>query len=169
MGNLPDSCAIGTDGSVGALIIRRDAPGFTYYRGVAFDEYNRSHSVAPNHVSAMLLGAVAGWRSVIVDPDLFDASGQLVNQVVISHTEMPDEMSLCAFWCAANGLTGSEEDDLRLPARLSIATRERIRENRQAFMAVVRFRAAFVDTLKFALATFRDHHPSISTRRFERG
>jgi hypothetical protein len=173
MGNaisLPESCAIGAPGVAGALIIRRGERRLSFWRSIIADEYNQTEGVTPPQISAMLMGTVTGWRSAIIDPDLFDANGYFIDQLVIDPTEMPDEMSLCAFWCAENGLSGDAVDDDRLPANLSIRTRERIRENRQSFVAVVRFRSAYWAAIKFAQAAFRssDDDGFISQHRFDR-
>jgi hypothetical protein len=168
--HLPQSCAIGLDDIAGALIIQRGEPGFKFWHSVVPNQWNDALSVAPPQISAMLMGVVTGWRSAIIDPDLFDANGQFVDQLVIDPTELPDEMSRCAFWCAARGLSGDADDDECLPAKLSIRTRERIHENRQAFVAVVRFRSAYWAAIKVALATFRssDDDGFISHHRFDR-
>jgi hypothetical protein len=170
IGRLPESCAIGVHDGAGALIIRRGEPGFTFYRSVVPNEWNDAFTVTSNQISAMLLGAVTGWRSAIVDPDLFDASGYFIEQLVMDPNEPPDEMSLCAFWCAERGLSGDVVDDGHLPAKVSIKTRDRIRENRQAFIAVVRFRSAYWAGSKFARAAFRssDDDGFISQHRFDR-
>lgn len=167
---LPESCAIGVDDRAGALVIRRGEPGFKFWPTVVANNWNANQSVSKPQISAMLMGAITGWRSVIIDPDLFDASGQFVDQLVVDPDSSPDEMSRCAFWCAERGLAGDAADDERLPAKVSMATRDRIRENRQAFVAVVRFRSALWAARQFAMAAFRDSDDDgfISHHRFDR-
>lgn len=42
------------------------------------DELNRLYGVSPAQARAMLSGLLVGWRSTLTNPDLYGASGELV-------------------------------------------------------------------------------------------
>jgi hypothetical protein len=144
--HLPEACAIGIDNNAGALLVRRGRPGFSFYRSVIPSDFNEAYSITPAQVSAMLLGAVTGWRSPFINAGLFDSTGLLFAQ--------PREVSHCAYWCAARGLSGQISDDGRLPPKLSAASRDSIRENRQAFIASVRWRSFYCAEVRAAEQAF---------------
>ena len=70
--HLPEACAIGIDNNAGALLVRRGRPGFSFYRSVIPNDFNEAYSITAAQVSAMLLGAVTGWRSPFINAGLFD-------------------------------------------------------------------------------------------------
>jgi hypothetical protein len=145
---LPASCAIGDDTNAGALLIWRGQPGFRFWHSVIAEHYNRAFSVTPAQISAMLLGALTGWDTPLINADLFDISTGLF-------ITLPREVGLCAFWCAAHELSGQVDEDSRLPPRLSAEAHEFIRENRQQLIAWIRWRSFYIAEVKAAEEAFR--------------
>ena len=143
---LPESCAIGVPETAGALLVRQGEIGVTFFRSVVPNRYNDMQGITPAQVSAMLLGAVTGWHSRLVDTDLFEPNGLFISP--------SGDVALCATWCAAHGFSGKPEEDASLPAPLAEGCHDFIYHNRAAFMASVRWRSHYFDEARRADKAF---------------